>query len=92
MSRESAVGTETGYGLDDQGVGVRVPVWARIFALLHVVQTSSGVRRTSYPMVTGCCFPGVKRPGLEADHSPLTNDVVKKTWAYISTPPYAYMA
>jgi hypothetical protein len=30
-SWDSAVGIATGYGLDDQGVGVRVPVGARIF-------------------------------------------------------------
>jgi hypothetical protein len=30
-SQDSAVGIATGYGLDDQGVGVRVPVGARIF-------------------------------------------------------------
>jgi hypothetical protein len=30
-SRDSAVGIATGYGLDDQGVGVLVPVGARIF-------------------------------------------------------------
>jgi hypothetical protein len=29
-SRESSVGIATGYGLDDQGVGVRVPVGVRI--------------------------------------------------------------
>jgi hypothetical protein len=31
-SRDSAVGIATGYGLDDQRVGVRVLVGARIFA------------------------------------------------------------
>jgi hypothetical protein len=31
-SRDSIVGIATGYGLDDQGVGVRVPVGARIFS------------------------------------------------------------
>jgi hypothetical protein len=31
VRRDSAVGIETGYGLDDRGVGVRVPVGARIF-------------------------------------------------------------
>jgi hypothetical protein len=31
QSRDSAVGIVTGYGLDDQGVGVQVPVGARIF-------------------------------------------------------------
>jgi hypothetical protein len=30
-SRDSAVGIATGYGLDDQEVGVRIPVGARIF-------------------------------------------------------------
>jgi hypothetical protein len=36
--------------------------------------------------------PGVKHPGREADHSPPTNDEVKETWIYKSTPPYAFMA
>jgi hypothetical protein len=31
-SRDSAVGVSTGYGLDDQGVGVRVLVGLRIFS------------------------------------------------------------
>jgi hypothetical protein len=31
-SRDGAVGIATGYGLDDQGVGVRVPVGSRIFS------------------------------------------------------------
>jgi hypothetical protein len=30
-SRDSAVGVATGYGLDGRGVGVRVPVYARLF-------------------------------------------------------------
>jgi hypothetical protein len=32
LSRESVVGTATGYGLDDRGVVVRVPLGARIFS------------------------------------------------------------
>jgi hypothetical protein len=32
MSQDSVVGITTGYGLDDQGVGVQVPVGARIFS------------------------------------------------------------
>jgi hypothetical protein len=32
MSQESAVGIATGYRLDSQGVGVRVPVGARLFS------------------------------------------------------------
>jgi hypothetical protein len=31
-NRDSVVGIATGYGLDEQGVGVRVPVGARIFS------------------------------------------------------------
>jgi hypothetical protein len=31
-SRDSSVGIATGYGLDDRGVGVRVPVGLRIFS------------------------------------------------------------
>jgi hypothetical protein len=32
FSRDSAVGIASGYGLDDQEVGVRVPVGSRIFS------------------------------------------------------------
>jgi hypothetical protein len=32
MSRDSVVGIATTYGLDDRGVGVRVPVRSRIFS------------------------------------------------------------
>jgi hypothetical protein len=56
------VGIATGYGLDDQGVRVRVPVGEK-FLLLHVVQTDSGVHPTSYPMTTGGSFPGGKAAG-----------------------------
>jgi hypothetical protein len=31
-SRDSSVGIVTGYGLDDRGIGVRVPVGSRIFS------------------------------------------------------------
>jgi hypothetical protein len=34
-SQGSTVGVGTGYGLDDRGVGVRVPVGSRIFSSLH---------------------------------------------------------
>jgi hypothetical protein len=42
--------------------------------------------------VPGALFPGIKRPGREADHSPPTSAEVKKMWVYTSTPPYAFMA
>jgi hypothetical protein len=59
---------------------------------LHVVQTGSGVHPTSYPTGTEALFPGVKRPGREADHSPPASAEVKKMWIYTSIPQYAFMA
>jgi hypothetical protein len=50
------------------------------------------VHPASYPMGTGGFFPGVKRPGREADHSPPATAEIKKIWIYTSTPPYAFMA
>jgi hypothetical protein len=91
MRRDGAVGIATTYGLDDRGVGVRVPVGSE-FSLLHIVQTDSGVHPTFYPMGTRGSFPGVKRQRREADHSPTTSAEVKKMWIYTSTPPYAVMA
>jgi hypothetical protein len=46
---------------------------------------------TSYPKGIGGSFPGVKRPGREADHSPPASTEVKKMWIYTSTPPFAFM-
>jgi hypothetical protein len=42
--------------------------------------------------VPGDFFPGLKRPGREADHSPPASAEVKKTWIYTSAPPYVFMA
>jgi hypothetical protein len=50
------VGIAPGYGLDDRGVGVRVPC-------LHVVQTVSGTHSASYRMGNGGSFPGGKATG-----------------------------
>jgi hypothetical protein len=36
--------------------------------------------------------PGVKRPGREAEHLPVSSAEVKKTWIYTSIPLYAFMA
>jgi hypothetical protein len=63
-SRDNVVGIATGYGLDDRGVGVPVPVGSRILSsLLHVVQTGSGAHVASYPMGIGGSFPGGKAAG-----------------------------
>jgi hypothetical protein len=60
MDRDSSVGIATGYGN-------RIPVRARFFA--HV-QTGSGAHPASCTMGSGS-FPGVNRPGRDADHPPL---------------------
>jgi hypothetical protein len=78
-SQDSAVCIETAYGLDDRGVGVRVPVWSRIF--------SSPLRPDRLwdpPSLVssgywGLLLRGVKRPRHETDHSPPTCAEVRKT-------------
>jgi hypothetical protein len=57
--RDSVVGTATGYGLESEGVGVRVPVRARFFLLR--VHIGPRPHATSYPMDTAESFhDGVK--------------------------------
>jgi hypothetical protein len=90
MSRDSAVGIATGYGMEDRGRSSS-PVMVKD-SLLHVVQTGSGAQPASYPKSTGGYFPGVKRPGHEADNTSPTSAEVKKMWIYTSTPAYVFMA
>jgi len=40
-----------------------------------------------YLMGTRGSFPGGKRPGREANHSPPFSAEAKNVWSYISTPP-----
>jgi hypothetical protein len=54
-----SVGIATGYGLDDGGVGVRVPVGSRIFSSPRRTDRS-GAHPASYPVGTGGSFPGGK--------------------------------
>jgi hypothetical protein len=74
-SRDSSAGIALGYGLDDRGSRV---LGAGKFSLHHSVQNGSEVHSASYPMGTRGYFPGVKRPGREADHSPPSSDEVKE--------------
>jgi hypothetical protein len=59
-------------------LGGWIPARAGNFSLHHPVQTGSGVYPASYPMGTRGSFPGVRRPGLEADHSPSSSAEVKE--------------
>jgi hypothetical protein len=56
------------------------------FSLLHNVQTGSKAHPASYPVGTGTISRGVKRPGLEADHSPPSSAEVKSGRAMPSLP------
>jgi hypothetical protein len=70
-TRGSSVTVVSGYGLDDEAIGVRCPARAEDFSSSLCVQTGSEVQPASCPMGTGGRFPGGKaRPGGDADHSP----------------------
>jgi hypothetical protein len=71
-SRDSSVSIKTGYRFGGRG---SIPGKDKIFSLLHSVHTCSGVHPACYSMGIGVSFPGVKRPGREADHSPSSAEV-----------------
>jgi hypothetical protein len=71
---------------------VRFPAGAGIFSLCHRVQIGFGSHTASCTTSTGSFFPDVKRPGREADLSPLSNVEVKIAWSCTSTPSYVFMA
>jgi hypothetical protein len=80
----SIVGIATRYGLDGQGVGVRIPVGSKI--VFAASRPALGPSQPPVHWVPG----GDKAAGREADDSPPTNAEVKKTWIYTSTPPYVF--
>jgi hypothetical protein len=83
----NSVGIALGYGLDYRGSKVRFPAGARNFSLHYRVHNGSGAHQASCPMGTRGSFPGVKRPGHEADHSPLSSVKVKEWLAlYLHSP------
>jgi hypothetical protein len=92
LSPESAVGIAIGYGLEDRGVEVRVPVKIKNILFSTSSRPALGSTQTPIQWVPWALSSGVKRPVREADHlSPASWDV-KKMWLYTSTPPYAFMA
>ena len=64
MGRDSLVDITTRYGLDGPGIESR---WEQRFSA--PVQTGPGTYPASCTMGTES-FPGVKRPGRDADHPP----------------------
>jgi hypothetical protein len=82
-SRNSSVGITTGYEL---GGRASIPGRARNVSLLYSIQTGSKAYPASSPMGAGNTFPGVKRLGREADHSPPSSSEVKNGGAIPALP------
>jgi hypothetical protein len=85
-SRASSVGIATGYGLDDIGAGVRVPMGVQEYSLLNIVQTGSETHLTSNPKGTG----GIWGVNLTT-HLKLTPRS-RKDGSIHPLPPYIFMA
>jgi hypothetical protein len=85
-SQVSSGGIATGYGLDDLGAGVGVPVESRMFSSLSRPDQSPSQH---IPVVL---YAEVKRPGREADRSPPPSAEVNKMWIYTTTPPCVFMS
>jgi hypothetical protein len=87
----SAVGIATDYGLDYQGVGVRITVGQESSPYLPDRLLGPPIQ-----WVLGSLPPpgggGGEAAGLESGHLPPTSAKVKKMWIYTSTPPYFFMA
>jgi hypothetical protein len=84
-SHDSSVGIALGYGLDDRCPRARLPAGTGNFSLHHHVQNGSGAHPASYPIGTAGSFPGGKRLGREANHSPPSSAEVENAWSYTST-------
>jgi hypothetical protein len=92
-SRDSVVDIATGYGLDDRGVGVRIPVGTRVFSSPRSPDRFWGSTQPPIQwLLGGVLSSGLMRPGREADISPPAGGEIKKIWIYTSTSPYEFMA
>jgi hypothetical protein len=67
-------------------------LFAGNFSLLHRVQTGSGPTQPPIRWLSGVLSPGIKRPVLEANHSPLSSVDVKNSWSYNFILPYVFTA
>jgi hypothetical protein len=78
------------------GYGLKVRSWisnsnrSEIFLFSKLSRTFLGPNQPPIELVSRALSPGVKLPGLEADHSPPTRAEVKNTWIYTSTHSYAF--
>jgi hypothetical protein len=91
LSQNSVVSIATGHGLNDSGVGVRVPVETKMFSFPSRPDRLWGPSNLLYSGYREV-FLGVKRRNREADHSSPACAEDKKMWNYIGTPPYTFTA
>jgi hypothetical protein len=85
----AGIAQATGYGLDDRGVRVPVPVRSRIFSSSRCPDRLWGPPSLlANGFRGGSISPGLKQPG----RAPLATAEVYKMWICTSTPPYAFMA
>jgi hypothetical protein len=57
------------------------------FLVTTVSRTALGATQPPIQWVPRALSLGVKRPGREADHSPLSSTEIKNSWSYTSTSP-----
>jgi hypothetical protein len=62
-SKDSSVGIATGYGLDDQMIGIQFPSGAGVFPFDTMSRLSCGAHQASYAVGTRGFFPGGKAAG-----------------------------
>jgi hypothetical protein len=84
-SCDSSIDVATGLRAGRSGFDFRLGLGIFLFATV----TRPTLRPSQSPVrwVAGAVSPGVKRPGLEADHSPPSSAEAKNAWSYTSTPP-----
>jgi hypothetical protein len=90
VSRDSVVRIATSYGLDDRGVGVRVPVGSRIFSKSS--RPALGSTQTPIQWVRGALSQWESGWGVKLTTHLQLVPRSRKMWIYTSPPPYAFMA
>jgi hypothetical protein len=83
MSRGIAVGIATAYGLGDE----RLDFESRKVNNFHFSISSGPTLRSVQPpiqWVLGALYPGVKRQGREADHSPPAITKIETTYVFMT--------
>jgi hypothetical protein len=91
-SRDSSVGITLSYGLDDRGFESRQGLG--IFLFTTASRPALGPTQPPIQWVPGALSLGVKRPGRQADYSPVSSAEVKECMDlyFHSTPQYARTA